>query len=278
MNQLLLAALLSIITMGFVFIAKVIGDRLTPYNDDEEIRENQNVAVAIRTVGFFTAVVIGMAGALRGGAPEALKEIPIFILDGFVVLVSLLIANFVLKKITFPNVDFTLQAKNKQVSGGIIEASLFIATALILNGVFGSGGDDSKLTAGVLWTLGAQVALIVSVLVYKAAAPFKVAEELEKGNPAAGLAVATRTLCIAIILRGILDGPSSDVLKDDVTYVVGSFVFGMLLLSVINFIADLLFLKGYKYRDAVVENQNVAAVAKIAGVQLVISLVVAAVL
>lgn len=273
---LLQAAFYTVLSIGFMFLAKVIGNALTRYDDDAEIKENGNVAVAIRTVGFFSAVVIGMAGALKAGAPEFGKDIPIFLLDGFVVIVSLIVAHALLRILVFPGVDFAEKAKNGQISGGIVEAALYVATALLLNGVFGSEGGN--IFSGVLWVIGGQMALVFSMIAYRSLAPYNVSEELGKANVAAALALASRTISIAIILRGVLSGDGSGALKTDLMYVGIYFVFGMLLLSVSNFLADLLFLPKYKVKEAIVENQNVAAIAKIAGVQVAVAIVVAAVM
>lgn len=270
------AAFYALVCIGFMFVAKVIGNALTRYDDDKEIKQNGNVAVAIRTVGFFSAVGIGMAGALRSGVPEFGKDIPIFLLDGAVVIVSLIVAHGLLRVLVFPGVDFAEKAQQGQISGGIVEASLYIATALLLNGVFGSEGGN--IFAGVLWVIGGQVALIVSMMIYRSLAPYNLSEELSKANVAAALALASRTISIAIILRGILSGDSGESIKSDVLYVAIYFAFGMLLLSLSNLVADLLFLPKYKVKEAIVENQNVAAIAKIAGVQIAVAIVVAAVI
>jgi uncharacterized membrane protein YjfL (UPF0719 family) len=270
------AAFYSLIALVFMIFAKLVSNWITPYDDDDLIRNHRNSSVSIRTVGFFVAVVIGMAGALKRGVPELGRDALIFIVDGAVVLISLLIAEAVLSKIAFPKVSFSTQAKDNLLSGGILEASLFVATGLVLHGVFGSEGGT--LLTGVAWVIGSQILLLLSIVIYKAVAPYKISDELEKGNTAAAIALAARILSMAIILRGVLDGESSGVVKTDVLFVAIYFAFGMILLSIINFLADLLFLPKYRINDAIVEQQNLAAALKIAGVQLAIAFIVASVL
>jgi hypothetical protein len=80
-----------------------------------------------------------------------------------------------------------------------------------------------------------------------------------------------------MILQAAVSGPMMGWADDLIAFGL-FFVFGMIMLSIANWLADLLFLPGQKVSEAVTKTQNLAAVAKVAGVQLAVAFVISTVL
>lgn len=269
------ASAFALISIAFMFVAKLVVDRITPYNDDVEVREKFNLAVALRSGGIYAAVAIGMAGALQGPSAGFENDVREFAIDGFVVIAMLLVCKAVLHLLTLRAIKPTAEVAKGNVAVGLLECCSYLATGLILNGAFTDVGGT--LLGAVIYALLGQVALAVTFLIYEAITPWSVTSEIANGNRAAALFGGARMLALGMILQAALAGPMED-WATDLTAFGLFFVFGTLLLAVVGWLADLLFLPGQRIREAIVEQKNLAAIAKVAGVQLAVALVVATVM
>lgn len=279
------AAVFALVSIAFMFVGKLVANAVTPYNDDHQIREKQNLAVALRTIGIFSGLVIGMAGALGGESAGFGADLTEFALDGFIVIALLMSAKLILHLFTFRSLQPAKQVKEGNTAVGMVECAAYIATGLIINGAFSDAGLSPEAAAGalhplaaaVLYALIGQVALGLSFMVLEAITPWNASTELGKGNTAAGLAVAAKLVATGMILQAAVSGPMTG-WADDLMAFGLFFVFGMAMLSLANWLADLLFLPGQKVSEAVTKTQNLAAVAKVAGVQLSVAFVISTIL
>jgi uncharacterized membrane protein YjfL (UPF0719 family) len=284
------AAAFAAMSIFFMFLGKVASDAITPYNDDREVRDKMNLAVALRTAGLYGGLVIGLAGALAGdgGWTESTStgaKFLEFFIDGFVVILLLLVAKAILHFITLRGLRPISAAKEGNIGVGLVECCAYLATGLIINGAFNDGlgtaaPSDSSLVApiiaAVIYSFIGQVALAGSFALAEAFTRWNIGKELLAANPAAGLYVGAKLLGIGMILRVAISGPMND-WGTDLTAFGLFFVFGMAMLAIANWLGDLLFLPRQKVADAV-KARNVAAIAKVAGVQLAVALVVSSAL
>jgi uncharacterized membrane protein YjfL (UPF0719 family) len=273
-QTLISAAAFAGISIAFMFVGKLISDFLTPYNDDDEVREKGNVAVALRTTGLYVGLIIGMAGALAGASAGLAEDVKELAIDGFIVIGTLLVAKAILQFVTLRSIRPAAAAKDGNVAVGIVECSAYIGTGLILNGAFTDVGGT--IGGAIVYAFIGQVALALCFKIYEWMTPFKVSEELAKDNRAAAIAVSVRLIAMGLVLNQAIAGPMAD-WATDLTLFGVYFVFGMLLLSVANWLADLLFLPKLRVGEAVTSG-NVAAIVKVAGVQLAAAIIVAAVI
>lgn len=274
LTSLLQASAFAAIGIFFMFVGKLVSNMLTKYDDDKLIRDTGNVAVALRTVGFYTGLVLGMAGALSGSVTTFQRDLTAFAIDGIIVLVTLLVAKASLRFVSLRAVSLSAEAEKGSIAAGLVELGAFISTGLILHGSF--SGDGGTIGGALLYAAIGQVALALSVIAYEKFTKFNVAEEIKADNIAAGLALAGRLVALGIILRAALDGPQ-EIWSEDLPMFGIYFAFGMLLLAIANFIGDLLFLPKMRVDEAIAQ-RNPAAIVKVVGVQIAVALIVAAVL
>lgn len=275
LSSLVYASVFIAMSLAFMAIGRWISFALTPFNDDVEIRDNKNLAVALRTAGLFVGLVIGMSGALSGSGASFESDVREFFLDGFVVIAALLLAKLVLRLLTLRGVAITQGLQANNLALGLTEFGAFVATGLILNGAFTDEGGN--LMGGLIYALIGQLALVLSFYLYEWLSPINVVKQISDGNRAAGLMVGGRLIATGMVLQSAIAGPMTDWSSDLQSFGI-YFVFGMVMLAVANWVADLLFLPALRVREAIEEHQNVAAITKVVGVQLAVAAIIMAVM
>jgi uncharacterized membrane protein YjfL (UPF0719 family) len=150
------AAAFALVSIGFMFLGKLVANAVTPYNDDHQIREKKNLAVALRTIGIYSGLVIGMAGALAGESQGFSGDLAEFALDGVIVIALLMASKLILQLFTLRNLNPGKQVKEGNTAVGMVECAAYIATGLIINGAFSDSGTGAVDTAAssARWLLG----------------------------------------------------------------------------------------------------------------------------
>jgi uncharacterized membrane protein YjfL (UPF0719 family) len=219
-----------------------------------ELVENDNFAFAIAHTGYFIGLLLAIGAAVIGPSNGLLQDlIDIFIYG----LLSILLMNLSIvlndKLILRKFHAYKEIIEDKNCGTGVIEGANAVATGLILLGAIpGEGGGI--VTALIYWALG-QVLLVVTGLVYEAITPYKIHEEIEKDNVAAGIGFAGALISIGNLIRF---GLSGDFVSWQVTLSnVGiDVVIGLLLLPLVRFLADKILLPGRNLTDEIVNQEN----------------------
>ncbi|MCH7783301.1 DUF350 domain-containing protein [candidate division KSB1 bacterium] len=270
MGESFLFALVAVILMWFT---KLYRDWRTPFDDNNEVVENSNAAVGLRRAGLFLGSAIGISGAIvtETSSDPLLTQIGLFALDAVVVIVLLLVARFINDTIILSKIKNDEAVKNGNIAVGFVEFGSYLATGLILFGVFSGEGGGYEVAVG-FFALG-QVALFLLIKVYQVITPFDVYEEINKGNAAAGLAVGGMLTALGIILQATVTGAFTgwaETLADFGIYTV----FGIILLVIFRWIIDLLFLPKTKLAVEIQRNQNIAAIAVAQGALIGVAVII----
>lgn len=269
--------LFALVAIIFMWFTKLYRDWRTPFDDNNEVVEKSNAAVGLRRAGLFLGSAIGISGAIvtETSTDPLLTKVGLFALDAVVVIVLLLVARFINDTIILRKIKNDEAVKNGNTAVGFVEFGSYLATGLILFGVF-SGEGGGYDVAVVFFALG-QLALFILIKVYNAITPFDVYEEIKKGNAAAGLAVGGMLTALGIILEATVTGVFTtwgETLAEFGIYTV----FGIILLVIFRWIIDLLFLPKTKLADAIQRDKNIAAIAMsqgaLIGVAVIISFMV----
>ncbi len=244
----------------FMWITKLFRDWRTPFDDNHEVEENSNAAVGLRRAGLFLGMAIGLSGVLSQPAGEGgfLAQLKLFGIDAVIVIVMLLVARFFNDVIILNKINNDEAVKDGNTAVGFVECGAYIATGLILYGVFSSEGGGFAAAIGFA-ALG-QVALFILFSVYQLITPFDVYDEIKNKNAAAGLAVGGMLTALGLILKSTVSGEFTtwmEALADFGLYTL----FGIVLLVVFRWIIDLLFLPNTKLSIEIHRDKNVAAIA-----------------
>ena len=240
-----------------MMLGKLIKDRFTPFEIDDEIVEQQNLALATSYFGYtlgLSAIFIGAVLGPSDGLLNDLVKVGGYTLLGIILLNAARLINnhFILYK--FNNFKEIIEDQNEGT--GAVQGASYIASGLIVAAsIHGEGGGIE--TAVALFAI-CQLAMILMTFVYDKITPFDVHDEIEKDNVAAGLAFSGSLIGIAIILAkgaagDFVDWPSHLVAM--FSYCVVAFV----TLPIFRLVLDKVLIWGIDLNKAISEDQNTGA-------------------
>ncbi|MCP4693663.1 MAG: DUF350 domain-containing protein [Desulfobacterales bacterium] len=254
----------AVITFIFIIIAKKIADwRTSKFDDDKEIIEKSNNAVGFRRTGLYVAYAIAFAGTLGAdGGADFKRDVLALLVDGVLITVCLFACRAINDRIMLPNINNDDEAEKGNVAVGLAECGMYIGTGFVLNGAFAGGGESLQVGvvgALVFFVIG-QIALLLCGRCYEMITPYNVREEIEKGNAAAGVALAGMLIALGIILRSSIAGPSMGWTADLASFGLYT-VYGIVLLLIFRKAIDIFLLPNTSMADEVARDRNVAALA-----------------
>ena len=257
----ILSALVYLVAVFLLFvIGKFVYDKTHPrFVLKTELIEHDNFAMALAVTGYYFGLVLAMGGVLAGPSLGITEDLIDIFFYGLVAIGLLNLSSLVNDKLILYKFDNTKEIVDDRNAGtGAIEAGNHIAMGLIISGaISGEGGD--LVTAAVFWILG-QLALIVAGLVYAAAVPYDLHDEVEKDNVAVGVAFAGGLIAIGNLVRIGIEGDFVS-WADNLTEYAVFLIVGLVLLPVVRIATDKLLLPGAKLTDELVhqEHPNVGA-------------------
>lgn len=250
------SGLLVLVALAVLFVAKLAIDRLTPFDDAQEVEVENNVAAALSRAGVYVAIVVGMLGALSGtGERPIAEEATAFALEGLVAAVAAMLGQWLLRRILLPGVRLREAVANGNVAVGIVEFAISVAIGLVAYGSFaGEGGTYADaaffLVVGIL-------ALAATVLILDRIAGGCV-EDVRGGNVPGAILLGTQVVSCGILLEMALNGPSDGWANGLANFGLW-FVVGVAFNLAAAFVVDLLFLPKSKKADWVRENRTAPA-------------------
>jgi uncharacterized membrane protein YjfL (UPF0719 family) len=267
-----------LICTGFTYIAWRIADWRTKEIDDLREIDDGNMAVAIRRFGLLAMFGFGFSGALSGGGAGFGQNLIVLLVDGILILVFAFACRHINDVIMMGHLDNDEHCKKGNVAVGIVEAANYMATGLILWGVFAGDGSNllNDVLSAVTWFLIGQATLLVVGWIIEAFfTGFNIRHEIKEGNAAAGVFLAGVLVPLGIIIRSNVMGPSQGFVFDVALFAV-YMVFSLLLLVLFSFGVDRILLPSTTIKEVVETNHNVAGVSVGVAVNVMVALVVAA--
>ncbi|MEN6438691.1 MAG: DUF350 domain-containing protein [Syntrophobacter sp.] len=262
-----------VIALGFMWAMKLLDDRRTPFSEDELMLSGNNMAVSLRKSGIYLGLALGLAGTFFGRSQGLYNDLVNFALAGVSLMVLLFVAFIVNDKVILRMVDGDKAVSEGNTAVGIVEFASYVASGIIMHGVFSGDGGGILVAAG-FFLLG-QAALVIAFYLLEAITPRNICEEIEvKQNTAAGMDVAGMLIALAIILRASLAGPFAGWLPGLWGFGL-YFVAGVLALLLFRFLAGLIFLPRASYDYEIAVDQNLSVAALSSGVQIGLALIIA---
>lgn len=287
LNSMVQGLCYAMVSILFIFLAKLLDDRRTKDFDDDRHIDDGNVAVGLRRAGLYLGIAIGMAGALSGGSAGFRTDILYLMVDGIVITGCLFLSRFINDSIMMRHLkndrecvkEFILDDGRTIVGNtalGMVEAGMYIATGFILNGsMAGSGGSfEQSLISVLLFFVLGQGVLLAFGLIYDIITPFNVRDEIKQNNLAAGIGLAGTLVALGIILKGSLSGPFIGWGSDIAGFFVYT-VFGMALLLVFSALVDRFLLPTTNIATEIKEDKNVAALVLVQATVIALALIIA---
>ena len=156
----------------FLFLSKKIADAITRFDDDEQISQNDNLAIALRRFGIFVGVCIAMQALLTD--VSSYRDIAFFCIYAIMVVVIFFAAHFINDFIIIPKVRNNELVKAGNIPTGLIEAGAFIATGILVNGAF--SGEEGGIGSAVAFFFLGQIVMIAAIYLHEKIYRFNVVQ------------------------------------------------------------------------------------------------------
>lgn len=257
---------LGYIISGFIIfiLGKIAYKMLHPsINIQDELVEKDNFAFIISYVGYFTALIIVIGGAIIGESYGFITDIQHIFIYGIIAIALLLLSVWISNKVILNKFDLKKEIITDENEGaGVIEASIYIANGLILYGAL--IGESETLISGILtfliyWIIG-NIVLIIGSKVFIAWMGYDIHNQIEKDNVAAGVSFSGAILAIGIITMNAILDPFLDWTTTLIDISLQTLL-GCLLLPIMRLFADKILLPGRKLTDEIInqEKPNIGA-------------------
>lgn len=192
------ASMLALYILLFL-VAKYVKWLVTPYDINQELTQDDNAAEALSQAGYYIGFTIVFCGAYLGPSFGWWQDL---LLVGGYTLLGLLLLNLS-RKI---NGRFLLYGMsvvkhlrdNHNPAAGVVMGGNYIAAALVVAGAI-NGEGGGLVTTLVFYVLG-QLALLVFGRFYDWLTPYRIQDEIEKGNLAAGIGFAGSLIAIGVVV------------------------------------------------------------------------------
>ena len=255
------------VALGLVvlILAKLARDVVTRHGIEEEIVTKGNLAVALRLSGYLMGVILVFLGAVYeplGGdgyiglgldRAFGLEVLWVF-LYSLAGIVALNLMRLVTDRLVLYRFELEREILQDQNAGAAAaEFGVNVACGLVIAGAI--AGEGGPLNALAFFGLGLGV-LILFALFYEWTTPFNIHDEIERDNPAVGIALGGNLIAIGLVTFkatfGDFVGWQAGILEFAVYSVVG-----FVLLYVLRVAVDLVLLPHTRVSQQVAGGRNV---------------------
>ncbi len=242
------------------FIGKTINDLLhREYKLNFELVEKDNAALGLAVSGYCFGLVLAIGGTIAGPSAGLAEDLLDLVIYGVLSIILLNISWFLCDKLILFKFKVSEELIRDHNQGtGAVSAAISIASGFIIYGAV-SGEGGSIWTVIGFWAIG-QAILILAGLIYEYITPYKIHDEIEKDNVAAGVGFAGALIAMGIVIGLAGEGDFTSWATDLPVY-LGFAILGLILLPIVRFLTDKVLLPTVKLADEIAsqEKPNVGA-------------------
>ena len=255
------------VALGLVVLtlAKLARDVVTRHRIEEEIVTKGNLAVALRLSGYLMGVILVFLGAvyepLGGDGYVGLgldRAFGLEVLWVFLYSLAGIVALNLMRMVTDRLVLYRFELEreiieDQNVGAAAAEFGVNIASGLVIAGAI--AGEGGPLNALAFFGLGLGVLILFAVF-YEWTTPFNIHDEIERDNPAVGIALGGNLIAIGLVTFKATFGDFVGWQAGILEFVVYSVV-GFALLYVLRVAVDLVLLPHTRVSQQVAGGRNV---------------------
>ena len=250
----ILASLLAFL----IFARSVFGwvGRVEGYSLTVETTINDNPAVGVRFGFFLLAAATSFVNLLEPSGGGLKQDFDIVAFYGLVSLLLLIVAREVNDKLILYKLNNDAEVIGKKnTSIAIVEGSSYLGTAFITSGALSN--VEAGIGAALVWFAVGQCVLVVLDNIYSIAAP-GIQDALAAQNIAAAISLGGFLVAGGMALGAAIAGESYGWVQDSLD--VGYFLaIWLLVITVVQFLLNKIFLPGTSLRKELLTDRNVAA-------------------
>jgi uncharacterized membrane protein YjfL (UPF0719 family) len=250
----ILASLLAFL----IFARSVFGwvGRVEGYSLTVETTINDNPAVGVRFGFFLLAAATSFVNLLEPSGGGLKQDFDIVAFYGLLSIVLLIVAREVNDKLILYKLSNDAEVIGKKnTSFAVVEGSSYLGTAFITAGAFSN--VDAGIGAALVWFAVGQCVLVVLDNIYSIAAP-GIQDAVAAQNLAASISLGGFLVAGGLALGSAISGESYGWVQDSLD--VGYFLaIWLLVMIVVQFLLNKVFLPGTSVRKELLTDRNVAA-------------------
>jgi len=245
-----------------LFLGKLLFDKTTTYQFDEELTTKDNKAFGTTLALYFVGLAIALSGLGFGIGTSPLDDLLNIAIYGPMTLAFVRLSILVNNTFILHQFDVHKEIiQDRNVGTAFVVGGGCVATGLTISGAL--SGESASAWMGVVdllyyFVLG-QVLLIVGGYVFQLITSYDVHKVIGRDdNVAAGLSFGGFLVAIGIIMRVALAGAGSNLAVETVTTLILA-VFGVVLLVLVRVITDKVLLPKSSLSKEIAVDRNVAA-------------------
>ncbi|MGJ8655189.1 MAG: DUF350 domain-containing protein [Akkermansiaceae bacterium] len=252
-----------LLSLFILYIGKLINGKLSDYDLNQELTENDNKAIAISFSGFLIALCIVISGVLLSpstfdymdeASSPFVEDLKMTVIWSAVGVGLLLISRILCDKLMLPKFSNRVElVRDRNVGVGFVQAGAYVATAMVLKASLMSPAaapllEDIGLTA--IWFVVSQALIIVYSMVYQKTTKHDIHLELKEDNAAVGVALGGNIVAFGILLSFFI------AVYDSILGLVVWAVLSMIMLWLVRFAVDKLILPGHSLSSELSKDKN----------------------
>jgi uncharacterized membrane protein YjfL (UPF0719 family) len=241
-----------------IFARSVFGwvGRVEGYSLTVETTINDNPAVGVRFGLFLLAAATSFVNLLEPSGGGLKQDFDIVAFYGLISIVLLIVAREVNDRLILYKLSNDAEVIGKKnTSFAVVEGSSYLGTAFITAGAFSN--VDAGIGAALVWFAVGQCVLVVLDNIYSIAAP-GIQDAVAAQNLAAAISLGGFLVAGGLALGSAISGESYGWIQDSLD--VGYFLaIWLLVMIVVQFLLNKIFLPGTSVRKELLTDRNVAA-------------------
>jgi uncharacterized membrane protein YjfL (UPF0719 family) len=241
------------VIVGLLWLGKQVYARTVGYDLMAAMAESDNKSATLAFCGFLFGLGLALSGALTAhGLPDLGRDLLDLFGFGLLAIALLHLGHWVTQHLAFPHLPLRQHVERGNLAAGLTAAGGHVTTGLILRGALGLGGLSLPLRIVetlVFFALG-QLAFVLFARVHQRVLRYSLAQELERGNSAAGLSEA-----LTYVGQGIMLSYATREAHSLPLFLVW-FVLSSVLLVLLRLFVDRLLLPGHSLDQEISRDQN----------------------
>lgn len=255
------SAVFLLICLALFFSAQLAFRVFNPsFKVNVELTEKDNLSFFLGYLGYFLGFLMIIGGVMNSeGAGGFYSEILLSLIYGAVGILILNLTSLILDKIIHPKLRLWEEIiSNGNTSVGLIKGVHYFSTGLIVGGVMLT--EVNKPFEAGIFLIMALIIGSIGFMYYDFVTPFNVRKEVYKGNVAAAIAAGGAQVAFAILIFSGFQIVHST-WQDSILMIGVDVLAGFILLPLIRWVVDKLFIPSAKLTDEIVhkEKPNIGA-------------------